>query len=201
MENENRGRLIPVQPEDVIGYLTAKEAAALSGAPLAELLTLASAHQVPAFWVHVDGSDAPEPVFPLWAARRIAENWAKATDATRPLVLPLYNLIREYVRECPPVPSHNTAVATGHPLVCRAGSRYGALHVHVRPEGVAGYAENMRDQRFALQLRSINTVSEVLPLLHAQKITGLRDGEGVQTGRVWWRLPLSIVNPAAGEES
>lgn len=199
MENENTaaGRTIPVLPEDVIGYLTAKEAASLAGVSVAELSALAATHSVPAFWVLVDGADAPEPVFPLWAARRIAENWVKATDVTRPLVVPLYTLLQSYVRECEPVASHNTAVATGHPLVARAGSRYGHRHVHVRPEGVAGFAEN---QGLDIRLRSISTISEMLPLVHAQKVTGLRDGEGVQTGRIWWRLPLNIVDPGEGDD-
>lgn len=199
-ESTTTGRTIPVLPEDVIGYLTVRETANLADVPASELLALASAHQLPALWVKVDGTDAPEPVFPLWAARRIAENWTKATDETRPLLMPFFTLLQSYVRDCPPVASHNTAYVTRHPLVCRAGSRYGRLHVHVRPEGVSDYIENRELDLRSRPLASVATITELLPLLHAQKVTGLRDGEGMQTGRVWWRLPLNIVDPGEGDD-
>lgn len=199
MDSENRAiRGLSLAPEDVTEHLTLKEAAAVVGVPAAELLEQAVTHQVPAFWALLDGGQEPEPLFPVWVARRIADHQVKADDSTRPLVLPMFNLINTYVKERPPYSTHRDAVKSGHALVCRAGSRYGRPHVHVRPEALAAFAQDVGAH---VRLHAPSVVTEMLPLLRAKRVTGLRDGDGFQAGRVWWRVPLSVVDPAAGGES
>lgn len=182
-----------VPREDVVDYLTAKEAAGLIGMSVTDLVALASAHQVPALWCQVEGSSEPEPLFTVPHARRIAESRTKATDETRPLVLPLYNLVRAFVEARPATAIHQDALKEDRPFLARAGSKWGHLHVHVRPEALMAFAiESGAD----LRLRSRPTIAAVLPLIHAKEIPGgLRDGNGIRVSRTWWRVPLTVVDP------
>jgi hypothetical protein len=182
--------------EDLVEYLTVKEAAGLIGMSVTELTRLATAFQVPALWCLVDGADAPEPVFPLRLARRIAEQQTKADDETRPLVLPFFNLVRAYVAERAPTAVHEEAFRYGRPFLARAGSKWGDVHAHVRPDSVALFAaESDADVR----LRSSRVAGRMLPLIHAKEIAGgLRDGNGIRVSRTWWRLPLSVTEGVLG---
>jgi hypothetical protein len=193
------GKAASVPPEDVVEYLTAKEAAGLIGMSVNALVDLARAFQVPALWCLVDGAEEPEPLFTVRHARRIAEAQSKADDDTRPLVLPVFNLVRAFVDARPPTTAHVDALNGDRPFLARAGSKWGKLHAHVRPEALAMFAvESDADVR----LRSKVVISSLLPLIHAKEITsGLRDGDGVRVSRVWWRVPLTIVDPNEGEQS
>lgn len=197
---ETKMTAVTVLAEDVVEYLTVKEAAGLIGMSVTELGQLAAAHQVPALWCVIDGADAPEPLFPLRMARRVAEHRKKADEETRPLVVPFFNLLREYVRERQPTGFHEQALKENRPFLARAGSKWGDIHAHVRPDAVAIFAaESDADVR----LRSRAMVARLLPLLHAKEISGgLRDGDtGARVSRTWWRLPLSVTDAIADTDA
>lgn len=189
---------VTVPAEDVVEYLTAKEAAGLIGIPVTTLTKLATAFQVPALWCLLEDADEPEPLFSLRLARRIKEQHTTADDETRPLVLPFFNLLCSYVSEREPSGAQDKALEEGCAFLARAGSRWGGLRAHVRPDALAVFAAETGAE---VRLRSRAMVVRMLPLVHAKEIPGgLRDGDGVRVSRTWWRLPLSVTEGLLGGE-
>jgi len=192
--------LVTLTPEEVADYLTAEEVAPLVKMSVADLTAAASTFQVPAVWCQVDGSDGPVPYFTVAFVRRIADIREDTEKSEyRMLVIPLFELVREYLKAVPPVMTYDESLENeGGPILGRAGSRWGNLHVHIRTDALCSFAvETGADVR----LRAESTVRKVLRLMRAKDITGARDSEGVRIARTLWRLPLTVANPNEGEES
>lgn len=196
MTNELAAVTLP--PEEVENYLTAEEVSGMIKMPVTELVAQARTFQVPALWCVVDGADEPTPFFTLDFARRISVIRSGEPSETRKLVVPLYNLLREYVKEYPPVSLYADSVEDDRPWLGRAGSRWGRLHVHVVADAVATFAVEVGAD---VQLRTGRTVSKVLRLMRAQSVKGARDTFGHRVPRTVWRLPLTVVDPGESEQS
>jgi len=192
--------LVTLTPEEVADYLTAEEVAPLVKMSVADLTAAASTFQVPAVWCQVDGSDGPVPFFTVAFVRRIADIREDTEKSEyRMLVIPLFELIREYLKAYPPVATYDESLENEDaPILGRAGSRWGNLHVHVRAEALCTFAVEVGAD---LRLRTARTVTKVLRLMRAKDIAGARDSEGVRIARTLWRLPLTVANPNESEES
>ena len=180
--------LVSFAPEEVSEYLTAEDAAPMVKMSVSELTAAASAFQVPAVWCHVEGNDGPTPLFAVDFVRRIANIPQGDLTEERKLVIPLFNLITAYLAAYPPQHRYVEDL----PVLGRAGSRWGPVHVHVRSEALCAYAV---DTGADVRLRAESTVVRVLELVRARKVMGARDMEGVRIARALWRLPLTVVNP------
>lgn len=191
--------MVTLAPEEVAEYLTAEEVAPMVRMSVGDLTAAASTFQVPAVWCQVDGNDGPTPLFTVAFVRRIADIQDSVKSEDRMLVVPLYNLIKEYLAANPPVWTYSDSLDNEDcPVLGRAGSRWGKLHVHVRSAALATFAVEVGAD---VRLRAERTVSKVLRLMRAKDVTGARDTEGVRIARTLWRLPLTVADPNEGEES